>query len=136
MSPVDIEPSEEVQTARTVGVDRERGHSLNGQAVRRCGYERATRKAWPARHSPGQERSNIPLYAEGNIPHAPRAIFHMRQRSVLLGQKTLHFHPKARLRETQRALLTVPNACSDRQMLSIISKGIFMLEQVGKVAAD
>ena len=57
MSPVDIEPSEEVQTARTVGVDRERGHSLDPRAVCRCGYDRAARKAWP-RHSNGQERSN------------------------------------------------------------------------------
>jgi hypothetical protein len=43
----------------------------------------------------GQERSNI--------PHTPRAIFHIRQGSVSLGQKTLYFIPKARLRETQRA---------------------------------
>ena len=71
-------------------------------------YDRDARKAGAAKYSHGQERGKNSRY----VKEACRQ-----------DKKTLHFPPKARLRETQRALLAFQNACSDRQMLSIISEG-------------
>jgi hypothetical protein len=57
----------------------------------------------------------------GKIPHTPSKIPHTPKKRAV-GQKTLHF-PLSQTARDKRALLSVQNACSDQQMLWIISEG-------------
>jgi hypothetical protein len=126
MSPVDIEPSQEVQTARTVGVDRDRGHSLNRRAVCWCGYDKAARKAGAGRHSHGQERGQNSAYAEQNSTYSKEACRRTKNSSFpskpdCARQARPAFRPECVLRPTDAV---------DHQ------RGIFTLEEEEKVAAD